>query len=145
MDEAILTAAATANAFRERAQALRVVLLLDLGRTVMIDCDAAGTEVTDRGSVTAITGSAAPKPLPDLRPTPASAISLDLETGELAAPLGTVQHLADAVTALARAFGGRTVATAEFATRDPELPITFAAREGEPVVLEAGDAQYQVR
>jgi hypothetical protein len=55
-----------------------------------------------------------------------------------------VQHLADSVLALARAFGGLTVATAEFATSDPELPITFAAREGEPVVLGAGDAQYEL-
>ena len=46
--------------------------------------------------------------------------------------------------ALASAFGGRTVATAEFATHDPHLPITFAAREGERVVLAAGDAQYEL-
>ena len=46
--------------------------------------------------------------------------------------------------ALAKAFGGLTVATAEFATRDPELPITFAAREGERVVLGAGDAQFEL-
>ena len=48
------------------------------------------------------------------------------------------------VLALARAFGGLTVATAEFATSDPDLPITFAARDGEPVVLGAGDAQYEL-
>ena len=42
------------------------------------------------------------------------------------------------------AFGGLTVATAEFATDDPELPITFAARVGEPVVLAAGDATYEL-
>ena len=42
------------------------------------------------------------------------------------------------------AFGGLTVATAEFATDDPELPITFAAREGEPVVLAAGDAHFEL-
>jgi hypothetical protein len=144
MDEAILIAAATAHAFRKRAQALRVVLLLDLGRTVMVDCDATGTHVTDEDAITTVTTDAPPKPLPDLRPIPATAISFDTTTGELAAPLGTIDHLADAVTKLAQAFGGRTVATAEFATSDPTLPITLAAREGEPVVLQAGDAHYQL-
>jgi hypothetical protein len=46
------------------------------------------------------------------------------------------------VLALARAFGGRSVATADFATRDPELPLTIAAREGEPLVLAAGDRRF---
>ena len=46
--------------------------------------------------------------------------------------------------ALAKAFGGLTVATAEFATHDPGLPITFAAREGERVVLQAGDDQFEL-
>ena len=58
--------------------------------------------------------------------------------------LGTVEHLASSTLALATAFGGLTVATAEFATDDPELPITFAARAGEPVVLAAGDATYEL-
>jgi hypothetical protein len=82
--------------------------------------------------------------LPDIRPTPATAIRLDEVTGELAAPLGTIDHLAGIVLALASSFGGLTVATAEFATSDPRLPITFAAREGERVVLAAGDAQYEL-
>ena len=77
-------------------------------------------------------------------PTPATAITIDVDTGELAAPLGTIDHLAGAVLALAGAFGGLTVATAEFPTRDPDLPITLAAREGERVVLGAGDAQYEL-
>jgi hypothetical protein len=46
------------------------------------------------------------------------------------------------VLGLAAAFGGRSVATADFATRDPELPITIAAREGEPLVLAAGDRRF---
>ncbi len=47
------------------------------------------------------------------------------------------QHLG-----VAAAFGGRSVATADFATRDPEMPITIAAREGEPLVLAAGDRRF---
>ena len=66
----------------------------------------------------------------DLRAVPASALSADPETGELAAPLGSVQLLADSVLALARALGGRSVATATFATRDPELPLTRRRARG---------------
>ena len=73
---------------------------------------------------------------------PASALSADPETGELAAPLGSVQLLADSVLALARALGGRSVATATFATRDPETPLTVAAREGEPVVLDIAGRHF---
>jgi hypothetical protein len=105
-------------------------------------------EVTERDETVWIPAEAEapamPRALPDIRPVPPAAINIDVTTGQLAAPLGTVSHLAESVLALAASFGGLTVATAEFATRDPELPITFAAREGEPVVLEAGDAQYQL-
>ena len=40
--------------------------------------------------------------------------------------------------ALAAAFGGRSVATAEFATREPETPLALAARPGERVVAQIG-------
>ena len=53
-----------------------------------------------------------------------------------------IANLAQAVLGLATAFGGRSVATADFATRDPRLPITIAAREGEPLVLAAGDRRF---
>jgi hypothetical protein len=159
LDPAALTALArhgeaiaTARAFQQRSGAQRVVLLLDRGdqEPAMIDCDASrhATEITDGETVAVIPEAATvpvpARPLPDIRATPASAMSIDLETGELAAPLGTVEHLAGSVLALARAFGGLTVATAEFGTSDPDLPITLAAREGEPVVLGAGDAQYEL-
>ena len=139
-------AIATAKAFQERSGATRVVLLLDDDNgTVMIDAEPHAITVTDNDATTTVDApSAAPKPLHRLTPVPATAITIDTETGELAAPLGTIEHLARATHDLAAAFGGKTVATAEFATSDPELPITFAAREGERVVLGAGDAQYEL-
>jgi hypothetical protein len=143
-------AIATARAFLERSGAWRVVLLLDRGdgSATMIDATLDATEITENNESVVIPADQAepvpPRPLPEIRPTPASAISIDVETGELHAPLGTVEHLADSVLALARVFGGLTVATAEFPTNDPDLPITLAAREGEPVVLGAGDAQYEL-
>jgi hypothetical protein len=143
-------AIATARAFLHSAGAQRVVLLVDLGdgEAAMIDCDATGTEITEGEAVAYVPATAAvpvqPKPLPQIRVTPATAITIDVDTGELAAPLGTIDHLASSVLAVARAFGGLSVATAEFPTRDPELPITLAARDGERVVLAAGDAQYEL-
>jgi hypothetical protein len=145
-------AVATAREFALRADALRVVLLIDRGDAstpLMIDCDAAGeVEVTDGETVATIPPDAQPdqppQPLPDVRAIPATAIAVDLTTSELHAPLGAIEHLADALTALARQLGHRSVATAEFATSDPDTPITLAAREGEPAVLAAGDQEYRL-
>ena len=86
----------------------------------------------------------AARPLTGLRAVPASALTADPETGELAAPLGSVQHLADSVLALSRAVGGRSVATATFPTRDPDLPLTLAAREGEPTVVDIAGRQFEL-
>ena len=141
---------ATVRAFQRQSNAIRVVLLVHApeGETAMLEADESGVEITEGDAVAFIPASAAvpapPRTLPDIRPAPASAIQLDTDTGELAAPLGTIDHLASITMALATAFGGLTVATAEFATQDPQLPITFAAREGERVVLQAGDEQYEL-
>jgi hypothetical protein len=142
-------AVATVRAFAERSGALRVVLLVDRGdaATIMLDCDAGGAlELTEAGEVVLVDAdvplAAAPRPLPELRPPPPTALAIDTESGQLEAPLGAVANLGRAVLGLARAFGGRSVATADFATRDPELPITIAAREGEPLVLAAGDRRF---
>jgi hypothetical protein len=143
-------AVATVREFSARSGALRVVLLVDRGdgrEPVMLDCAAGGAvELTD-GARTwrfddAARVSAAPQALPDLRPPPASALFMDPDTGELEAPLGAVANLAHGVLALATAFGGRSVATAEFATRRPGLELTIAAREGEPLLVAAGDKRF---
>jgi hypothetical protein len=99
------------------------------------------TEDADPVAATADPG-VAPRPLGDLRAVPATAVTADPETGELAAPLGSIQLLADSVLALARSFGGRSVATATWSTRDPELPLTVAAREGEPIVLDIAGRHF---
>jgi hypothetical protein len=142
-------AAATVRAFAQRSGAERVVLLVDVGdgEAVMLDCDAGGAlELTEAGGAWRVPAgesvAAQPRPLPDLRPPPPTAIAIDPETGELEAPLGAVTNLGRAVLGLAGAFGGRSVATADFATRDPAMPITIAAREGEPLVLAAGERRF---
>jgi hypothetical protein len=142
-------AVATVRAFAERSGALRVVLLVDAGDeapATMLDCSGGALELTDADGAWRIPAGEAvdapPRPLPDLRPPPPTALAIDPETGELEAPLGAVANLGRAVLGLASAFGGRSVATADFATRDPEMPITIAAREGEPLVLAAGDRRF---
>jgi len=147
MADELEVAVATIRAFMERAGAERVVLLVDVGDgAAMLDCTAGGVELTAGGSTWRIPADrpldAAPRELPDLRPPPPTALTIDPETGELEAPLGVVANLGRAVLGLASAFGGRSVATAEFATRDPAMPITIAAREGEPLVLAAGDRRF---
>jgi hypothetical protein len=143
-------AVATVRAFAERARALRVVLLVDSGdgaTATMVDCDAEGAiELAEHDETWHVpaeeTVDALPRALPELRPPPPTAIDIDPESGELEAPLGAVTNLARGVLGLAVAFGGRSVATADFATRNPGLPITIAAREGEPLVLAAGDRRF---
>ena len=143
-------AVATARAFAARAQAERVVLLIDPGdesRATMVDCAADGAIVLTEGDRSWEIPAAAPVPavplaLPEVRPAPPTAIAFDPETGELEAPLGAVAVLGRSVLALARAFGGRSVATADFATREPGLPLTIAAREGDPLVVAAGDSRF---
>jgi hypothetical protein len=143
-------AVATVRVFAERSGAGRVVLLVDAGdgsTAVMLDCGpGGGVELTESERTIRIPAAtradAAPRPLPQLRPPPPSALRIDPLTGELEAPLGAVANLGRAVLALAAAFGGRSVATADFATRDPDVPITIAAREGEPLVLAAADRRF---
>jgi hypothetical protein len=145
-------AVATLRAFASASAAERVVLLIDRGEdrdAVMLDCDALGAiEITEDGEAVivgpAVPPGAAPKPLPELRPPPPTALALDTETGQLEAPLGVVANLASGVLALATAFGGRSVASADFPTRDPEQPLTVAAREGDPIIVAAGDHRFEL-
>lgn len=142
---------ATVADFAVRAGAERVVVLLDTGEAaapVLVELDADGHLQVTEGHGEARTArpdpAVAPLALGDLRPVPATALSADPDTGELAAPLGAVQLLAASVQALARAAGGRSVATATWATRDPQTPLTVAAREGEDVVLDLAGRHYSL-
>ena len=146
-------ALATVRAFAERSEALRVVLLVDLGDEeppAMLDVGAGRRDRADRRGRGARRSRpttpvpAPPRALPEIRPAPSSALRADPVTGELAAPIGAIANLGDAVLGLARAFGGRSVATAEFATHDPDLPMTIVAREGEPLLLAVGDGRFEL-
>jgi hypothetical protein len=135
---------ATVQEFAARTGAERVVALLDCEPPVMVERLEDGTLQVTSGETArpAAPGRAAALPLPELRAVPASALSADPETGELSAPLGGVRLLVDSVLALAGALGGRSVATATFPTRNPATPLTVAAREGEPVVLDIAGRHF---
>jgi len=145
-------AIATVRAFVSRSEALRVVLLLDLGDAeapAMLDArPGAALELIDAGEGHEVPAEmpvpAPPRALPEIRPAPSSALKADPVTGELAAPIGAIANLGGAVLGLARAFGGRSVATAEFATQDPDLPMTIVARDGEPLLLAVGDGRFEL-
>jgi hypothetical protein len=145
-------AIATVRAFAARSQALRVVLLVDLGDEeppAMLDAVPGGAiELMDDGVAHTVPAGmpvpAPPRALPDIRPAPSSALRADPVTGELAAPIGAIANLGEAVLGLAKAFGRRSVATAEFATHDPDLPMTIVAREGEPLLLAVGDGRFEL-
>jgi hypothetical protein len=131
-----MNAADTARDFRVATGALRVVLLIDTDQgAVMVDSTPEGTQAT---------GEAPAIPLPHVHAIPATALSIDLETGRLSAPIGAIDLLKRGVEVLAKAYGGRSVVTAEFATDDPDVTITLAAREGETTLLEAGEKQFQL-
>jgi hypothetical protein len=145
-------AVATVRAFQSAAAAERVVLLIDRGEdrpaTMLDGAPTGAVEITEDGETLAVAPTtppgAGPRPLPELRPAPPSAVAMDPDTGELEAPLGVVQNLARGVLALATAFGGRSVASVDFPTRDPSVPVTIAAREGEPLVVAAGDRRFEL-
>jgi hypothetical protein len=145
-------AVATVRAFQSAAAAERVVVLIDRGEdrpATMVEGGPSGAvAIVEDGQEIEIAPTtppgAAPHPLPELRPAPPTAIAMDPETGELEAPLGTMQNLARGVLALATAFGGRSVASVDFPTRDPSLPMTIAAREGEPLVVAAGENRFEL-
>jgi hypothetical protein len=140
-------AIATVREFARRSAALRVVVLLDEGPerpAVLLGCEDGGpVVVTHSGHTLAgIPDPAEPVEI-DVPRVPAGAIDLDPDRDEIAAPMGTIPALAGAVLGLARALGGRSVATAEFETRGGE-PLAIAARDGEPVVLTVAGQQYEL-
>jgi hypothetical protein len=145
-------ALATVRAFAERSNAERVVVLIDQGDeddTAMLDWAPDGTVELTQGESQWTVPPTAPipapaRPLPDIRPAPSSSLRADPETGELIAPIGAVANLSESVLGLARAFGGRSVASADFATHDPTLPMTIVAREGEPLLLAIGDGRFEL-
>lgn len=139
-------ALATIRAYTEQSGAERVAVLLDAGaQALVVECEpGAGLDVVVGEERVSVAPGAAPHELEVRRAPPATAIEIDTVQWEILAPVGVVSALADGVLALATVLGGRSVASADFPTRDPALPLTVAARMGEGVVLAAGDEQFDL-
>lgn len=82
-------------------------------------------------------------PVPSFRDLPQlPPFDLDPGEGTVTGPLGAVQSLAEGVSDLAEALGGRSVALAFYATTNAETPLGIAGRAGETPVLTIGDEQF---
>jgi hypothetical protein len=142
---------ATVREFTERAGAVRVTVMLDIGdqrEPPLLECEPGQPLTITQGEEAFIIPPAAIADVPPLpvevpAPVPATAIDVDPAAGQVSAPIGAVEMLAGAVQALARALGGRTVAMAEFATRSGQ-PLSIAARPGEPTVLAIGEHEFEL-
>ena len=66
------------------------------------------------------------------------------ETGEVSAPMGALEHLAEGIRAVAAAIGGNSVALVRFPATDGETPFALAARQDEGLVVVIGDEQYEM-
>jgi hypothetical protein len=144
------TVVATLRAFLDRAEALRVVVLLDRGEAeepLLVDLDATGALDVGAGETVEtldLAEFAAGAPLPIEEARPLAPIEVDAEAGQLTAPLGAIERTAAGVRAAARVFGGRSVFTAAFATIDPGTPLFMAARGEEPLVISLGDREWEL-
>ena len=138
--------AATLRDFVARAGALRAVALLDRGRDsdpLVVECGADGAvEVDEAGKVRRLppAADAAPLAAPHVHRLPP--MDVDAGSGEVTGTIGGLQHLATAVGELAAALGGRSVATVQFATTDPDTPLAVSARADEAPVVALGDRTF---
>ncbi len=146
------TAMATVVAFARGSGAQQVLVLADRGddaTPTLLEWRAGEPlELTDEGLTWEVPDELAeggvPLPLPPLRPVPASALRVDIEAGTVEGPPGAVLLLAEEVRALAEAFGGLSVASADWATAESGPAFTIAARPGEPPVLGVGDELFEM-
>jgi hypothetical protein len=144
---------ATVRRFGHRSGAERVLVLIDRGEDLtptMVEWrPGVPLELTDEGITwevpDEIGADVQPLGLPEVaRAAPASSMRIDVEAGTVEGPVGAVAALCDAVRALAGAFGGASVASADWATAEAGRPFTIAARPGEPAVLGVGDQLFEV-
>ena len=134
-----------------RAGAQRVVLLVDEGDDAvptMVEWAEGGTFELTEGGVTepidpAALAGVVPAVTPDVRPLPPTALTVDPETGELAAPIGALAAIAERD----RRRSPRRSAAApspppSSPPASPSMPLALAARPGERVVAQIGSETF---
>lgn len=144
------TAMATVLAFGRQSGAQQVLVLADQGEDappVLLEWrEGEPLELTHAGVTWEVPDEIAAteevRALALARPVPASALHVDADAGVVEGPPGAVAALANAVLGLAEAFGGQSVASADWPTRDDGPAFTIAARPGEPPVLGVGEELF---
>jgi len=134
--------AATLLAYVRASGALRAAAMVEEGT---IDALADGSAALERA------GSPIAEPL---QPSEAADLGVEVRelppfrvaeaTGEVSAPFGALEHVADGVAALARAIGEGGVVLVEYPT-DDETPFAISAREGEGLVVVIGEDSYRLK
>jgi hypothetical protein len=134
--------AATLLAYVRASGAVRASALVEAGT---IDVDGDGSAALERP------GSPIAEPLDPGSPAQLGVeistlppFRVDGETGEVAAPFGALEQVAEAVQALARVVGAPAVVLVEYPT-DDETPFALSAREGEGVVVVIGEDSYRLK
>jgi hypothetical protein len=136
--------------FLHRAGAVRAIALVATGDAegpVVIDCGRLlPVEVRWPDHVVhlphAIELDAEAPAVPHVQPLPR--FEVDRDKGEVASPLGGLEHYAVAVKSLAAILGGDNVALVTFETTDPDTPLSVSARGDDPIVLSLGDEQFEM-
>jgi hypothetical protein len=136
--------------FLHRSGAIRVAAIVDLapgeGPALIDVARLEPTEVAMGGQVVhmphAIELDVEVPELPDVKQLPP--FEVRPEEGEVAGPLGGMEHYGRAVRGLAELLGGRNVAMVQFETNDPDAPLGITARTGDPVVISIGEDEYEM-
>jgi hypothetical protein len=138
--------------FLHRSGALRAVAVVDRApgeQPAIVDCGRFAPIEIDLGDRAVYMPHGAqltahPPELPEIRQLPP--FEVDTAKAEIAAPIGGLAHLAEAVRVLAGALGGRNVAMVQFETTDPSTPLAITARAdgSEPMVLALGEEEYEM-
>jgi hypothetical protein len=123
----------------------RVVALIDRGdegEPAVVEAGPEGVETSVAGEPLAADATEPPPGVP--RPVTVPPMRVDPDRGEVRTGFGGLEALAAAVHELAAALPGRSVATVEVRSDDPSLPVTLAARAGEPMLIAFGGREYEL-
>lgn len=133
--------------FLHRSGALRVIAMTDTEPQAVVDCPRlAPVEISTPQRTVALPHGAelAAEPACTVAVTQLPPFEVDASAGEVASPLGGLEHYGRAVLALAAGLGGRSVAMATFETTDADTPLSLSARVGEPLVVTLGEEEFEM-